>query len=139
MNLITITIDLDTHAIVPIEATVEMKLSCVYMQVHSAIEEEWANMLAAAPSYQSEDVLNMVWIPVSERLPEIDCFADITLKSYKNKDYSERKTNVFFNDSKWSLTFLYGEYVSHWMYIPAAPKGEELPNLLKNQVDIFGK
>ena len=126
----TVSYDETQWKLVPIEPTVEMKLSCVYMQVHSAIEEEWTNMLAAAPPYQSENVLNMVWIPVSERLPEIG----IEILAFRPQAKESQ-------DSKLTFTFLTNNahespqgvvhrfecwcHVSHWMPLPSAPKGEE--------------
>ena len=76
MNLITLTIDLDTHAVVPREATLTMAVAGKmeanrHNQGNEQMECVYKHMLAAAPPYQSAQVLNMVWIPVSERIPDV--------------------------------------------------------------------
>ena len=72
--------------------------------------------LEAAPPHQSEQVNNMVWMPVSERLPEkrARCLCltedgDIEVRKFCLHKFAGAHTRL----------------VTHWMALPSAPKGEE--------------
>lgn len=76
MNLATLTIDLDTHVVLPIEPTEEwqLKLAKVRCEWDTGLDVI-ADVIAAAPPYQSEQVncqgLLDSWIPCSARFPEV--------------------------------------------------------------------
>jgi hypothetical protein len=68
----TVTFDEKTHAIVPIEPSIEMMDGAFDningSSAHSEFgvtEHIWDFMLKAAPPYQSVEAINMVWIPVT--------------------------------------------------------------------------
>lgn len=82
MNLVTLTIDLDTHAIVPKEPSPN-QLEYMHERMYDMRKEKWLEAMeevykagiAAATPYQSDhfpDVGNMVWIRCSQQLPEIN-------------------------------------------------------------------
>ena len=88
----------------------------------------WKAMAALeAPPYQSEQVLNMVWIPVSQRIPDhrnsVLCFV---VENDGCKYVKQERLNP-------AMTAFYVEYdgdepnevITHWQELPSAPKGEE--------------
>lgn len=130
MNLVTVTVDLDTHAIVPIEPTREqIKKVCdawidstSRMLLNKACAAIKAG-IAAAPPYQSEQV----WIPVSERLPDhrnsVLCYAvNINGKINIKNSWLNPIMNSFYVDYAGDEPC---EKITHWMNLPAAPKGEK--------------
>ena len=125
----TVTYDETKWKLVPKESTFTMAVAGqMESNRHSfgttQIECIYKHMLAAAPPYPESNFVESLdsWIPVSERLPDHDLFVDVTIRSYKNKEYSQRRVNILFCDSKFNIAQKYGEYVSHWMPMPAAPR-----------------
>ena len=124
MNLVTITVDLDTHVVVPKEPTEEWHLKLAKDRC------EWdtgldviADVIAAAPPYQSEQVNNMVWIPVSERLPEEH--KKVIVFVNRLGYYPDYLDTSFRQDGGWKENSGMRKKITHWMHMPAAPKGEE--------------
>lgn len=87
----------------------------------------WAAMLAAAPQLPGSDPATVPgkWIPVSERMPENKpgCYKYLvfeTLNNRVNHDYwnvPDKGDDAF--TPFWNY---YGEHVTHWMPLPAAPQ-----------------
>ena len=67
------------------------------------------------------------WQPI-ETMPE-DKAVDVWVKSRDNPDYSRRACHVARIAGIWYGEDMpvarYGEYASHWMPLPAAPKKEQ--------------
>jgi len=67
------------------------------------------------------------WIPVEDRLPEVDGHVDVWMKSRDNPEYGRRMMNVCYSKTRNPHTFVFyerrhpAEYVSHWMPKPADP------------------
>ena len=128
----TVTFDEKTHAVVPIELTDEMLSSITGYNEPSSYDaniarRDYSAALQAAPPYQSEDVLNMVWIPVSERLPDhrnsVLCYAvNINGKINIKNSWLNPIMNSFYVDYAGDEPC---EKITHWMNLPSAPKGEE--------------
>ena len=123
----------DGYVMVPKEPTEEMnKAGWAAMNEHDAINPTYRAMLAAAPqdtpalnSVQSVVTVSDTWIPVSERMPEnkpgsYEYLVFETLNNRVNHDYwnvpdaGDEAFTPFWNH--------YGEYVTHWMPLPAAPQ-----------------
>lgn len=100
MNLKTFTIDLDTHAIVPINllSAIEKLIKCKGRfhteQNFKAFESAYTEF-AVAPPYpdQSVTVNAMVWIPCSERLPDT---SRKVIAYYKNEYGKDRQVMAFY-------------------------------------------
>ena len=135
--MITVTFNELTHKVVPKEPTEEWHLKLAKGRC------EWdtgldviADVIAAAPSYKSVEVNNMVWIPVSERLPELHtAVALLNINTWMNTggDFDVNWCGCGwlceFGHQYWNVIGEHGgrtmDSVTHWMPIPAAPKGEE--------------
>ena len=76
----------------------------------------WVSWQAALS--QSEQVLNMVWIPVSQRIPDDN---DLVLTIDKNGV----QLVAFHDENMWVTSFDDGLEITHWQELPSAPKGEE--------------
>lgn len=136
----------DGYVIVPKEPTEAMMLHKSGCQHHAWDDPDcamrqtrrliWSHMLAAAPhdtpalnSVQSVDSVAGKWIPVSERLPSNDpgSYEYLVYEILNNRvqhDYWNSEGEHSNLESFWNH---YGNYVTHWMPLPAAPqevKGE---------------
>ena len=94
---------------------------------HEVMRGLYRAMIAAAPPYPADvnckEIIDS-WIPCSERLPDREGYFDVFVRSPGESIYNGRQADVLYCDSRWQAALQYGQYVSHWMAIPAAPKGE---------------
>ena len=132
----------DGYVLVPIEPTEAMcDISHIGVDVYCGITDDneyysiggteaakvWKAMLGAAPQSPVSEraIVPGEWIPVSERLPEnkpggYEYLVFETLNGCVNHDYWAvpdigQEFTPFWNR--------YGDYVTHWMPLPAGPKG----------------
>lgn len=142
MTIITCTFDADTHKVVPIEAAEEIIQAGCLNQQEGSFEtySEWQNshssgvvhrirtfcagdykaMIKEAPPYPADTG----WIPCSERLPDREGYFDVFVRTSGASIYNGRQADVLYCHSRWQAVLQYGQYVSHWRELPAAPKGE---------------
>jgi hypothetical protein len=130
----TVTFDETTHAIVPIVADELMLNAGEYFSENALLV--WDLMLDAAPPYQSVEVNDMGWVPVSKRLPELHtAVALLNINTWMNTggDFEINWCGCGwlceFGNQYWNIIGERGgrtmDSVTHWMPLPAAPKGEE--------------
>ena len=155
----TVTYDEKTHAIVPICETNDMTSAMADViddpsndrSAWDLAENVYQAAIKAAPPYQSEDVLNMVWIPLISA-GQVKKGMKLRFK-IGDKTYHE-KAKLILNPGTSNEEVIYnikqnyyfitsmviaGHSSSKEVEFLAAPKVEELLIFLKNQVDIFGK
>lgn len=120
---ITCTFDDTTHKVVPIVAN-ELMLDCGYYYTESALHV-YSDMVKAAPPYPADN--NIVetldsWIPCSERLPE--AHTSVLVVNNFGGIYTCRLPVIVAKNSALDLAHGIRERFTHWMAIPAVPKGE---------------
>lgn len=118
----------DGYVMVPKEPTKEMldEFDSIIDYGAEDSQDAWRRLLAAAPQSPGSEPATVPgkWIPVSERLPEnkpggYEYLVFETLNGCVNHDYwavpdTGQEFTPFWNR--------YGDYVTHWMPLPAAPQ-----------------
>ena len=100
----------------PIELLRKISDSRILFRHDLELDAEVANFLSAQPSGDG-------WIPVSERLPQTEHYVWSLLEgdavAEMEKRFYDGKTWRYMDGSESDLR------VTHWMPLPAAPKGDE--------------